>query len=86
MSKKVTERRERGGGTGTDRQLPNLFSFYTVVECVLHYLHSGMAGSESIADLRISIRRGFSQLEGVTSELRSVKYFWSPVSQHRHTR
>jgi len=33
------------------------------------------------SDLKISLRRGDSPLEGVSAELRSATYFWSPVSQ-----
>jgi len=28
----------------------------------------------------MSVRRGYSQQEGVTCETRSVTYYWSPVS------
>ena len=35
----------------------------------------------SIDTLQTSVRRGYSPLEGVTSEPHSVTYFWSPVSR-----
>jgi len=49
-------------------------------------LFSGVAGSMSIDTLQIPVRRGFSQLEGVTSEPRSATYFWSPVSRCHNRR
>jgi len=44
-------------------------------------VYSGSSGCMSTSDLKISIRRGNSPLEGVSAELRSATYFWSPVSQ-----
>ena len=52
--------------------------------CVCVTFYSGIEGSLSIDALRISVRRGHSQAEGVTSESRPVTYFWSLVG-HRHT-
>jgi len=42
-------------------------------------LRSGVAGFHNDT-LQMSVRRGYSQQEGATSETRSVTYYWSPVS------
>jgi len=47
-----------------------------------HDLYSGFSGSMNTSDLKISLRRGDSSLEGVSAELRSATYFWSPVSHN----
>jgi len=44
-------------------------------------IYSGSSGKMATSDLKMSLRRGDSPLEGVSAELLSAVYYWSPVSQ-----
>jgi len=46
---------------------------------ILCIVCSGSSGSMNTNDLKISLRRGDSPLEGVSSAFRSATYSWSPV-------
>ena len=44
-------------------------------------VYSGSSGKMATTDLKMSLRRGDSPLEGVSAELLSAVYYWSPVCQ-----
>jgi len=48
-------------------------------------MRSGVAGDMSVDSRQISVRRGYTPLEGVTAGTHSATYFWSPVGYHNYT-
>jgi len=56
--------------------------YLTSLDFGITNVYSDSSGNMSTSDLKISLRRGDSSLEGVTAAIRSATYFWSPVSHN----